>query len=65
MDEPLGQSKLEDYGFGRVERRVERDRKPIKSLCASCGRERWLNWIVAGKHLCDECAVKPKTKTAR
>ncbi|MBD3262279.1 MAG: hypothetical protein GF334_11555 [Candidatus Altiarchaeales archaeon] len=48
------QKKLGDWGF-KSEKRVERNRFPIKSLCFYCGKTRWLNWLKSGKAVCDEC----------
>jgi predicted transcriptional regulator len=28
---------------------------PIHSLCYCCGKKQWLNWVVGGSHVCDEC----------
>ena len=56
MDKPIGQSSLADYGFPKSEGRIRRNRRPIKSLCASCGTEKWLNWISGSDYVCDECA---------
>jgi hypothetical protein len=28
---------------------------PVQALCYCCGKERWLNWVVDGNHVCDEC----------
>jgi DNA-binding transcriptional ArsR family regulator len=32
-----------------------RNEFPIESMCFCCGKQRWLNWVVDGDHVCDEC----------
>jgi len=61
MDKPLNQSKLTQYGFPKHETRVRRNTRPIKSICVSCGTEKWLNWIVVSEYVCDDCAKDAKT----
>jgi len=51
----MHQSKLFEHGFERRGPSVEKDRSPVKAICISCGKERWLYWVVDGKHVCDEC----------
>jgi len=62
MDKPLGQSRLTEYGFPKQEEKVRRNERPIKSICVSCGKERWLNWVKGRTYLCDECSGKPTPK---
>jgi hypothetical protein len=47
------QSKLGDFGFAGIE--VKRDKFPLQAACPSCGRTRWLTWVVGGSRVCDEC----------
>jgi hypothetical protein len=28
---------------------------PVEALCYCCGKERWLNWMVEGRHVCADC----------
>ncbi|MFH1126455.1 MAG: hypothetical protein V1703_04975 [Candidatus Altiarchaeota archaeon] len=47
------QSRLSDFGFPGIDFR--RNRFPLQATCISCGRQRWLNWVVKESHVCDEC----------
>ncbi|MFH1787840.1 MAG: hypothetical protein ABH834_00475 [Candidatus Altiarchaeota archaeon] len=49
------QSRLFEYGFERTRPVVERAQYPLEALCVSCGKSRWLNWVVDGVHVCDKC----------
>ena len=56
------QSTLTAYGFPKQERTVARNTRPIKSICVSCGVEKWLNWIVSGSYVCDDCTKDARAK---
>jgi hypothetical protein len=49
------QSRLYEFGFEPTKKMVYKTAYPINSLCVSCGKVKWLNWVVDGKHLCDNC----------
>ena len=47
------QSTLSDFGFAGVD--VKRSKFPLQAACLSCGRTRWLTWVIGEKRVCDEC----------
>ena len=51
----MGQGRLSDFGFNKEGLVFKRDKSPVKALCSSCGKQKWLNWVAGRKHLCDEC----------
>lgn len=55
------QSRLYDFGFERKGPVVERVGFPVQSICICCGKIRWLNWTVDGRHVCDECVGEGKS----
>ncbi len=34
---------------------VRKSGYPLQARCFCCGNDRWLNWVVEGNHVCDEC----------
>ncbi|MBD3387726.1 MAG: hypothetical protein GF416_01645 [Candidatus Altiarchaeales archaeon] len=28
---------------------------PVQAMCYCCGKDKWLNWVVDGNHVCDDC----------
>ncbi|MDD5110986.1 MAG: DeoR family transcriptional regulator [Candidatus Altiarchaeota archaeon] len=28
---------------------------PVQAMCVCCGKDRWLEWVVDGNHVCSEC----------
>jgi len=54
----VGQVRLTEYGFQKQKGRIERNPRPLKSNCVSCGKEKWLNWVKGREYLCDECSGK-------
>ncbi|MFH1834756.1 MAG: hypothetical protein ABH851_01055 [Methanobacteriota archaeon] len=50
------QSRLFEFGFGKTRAVVDKAEYPINSLCFSCGKNKWLNWVLDGNQVCDDCA---------
>ena len=53
----ISSSEVEAPAFAKPEGRVDVSKSdlPIQSMCVCCGKNRWLNWVVDEKHVCDDC----------
>jgi len=35
--------------------RIRKSSFPLEATCICCGRDKWLNWVVDGTHVCQDC----------